>query len=310
MQRITRKRLRTELRDLVELVLAPGLAAVLPWRWCFALFRRLATLPWLYRAGCAQALAQAQALGQVAPGQETAWLATRRLVTLVDHADHWLALTRSDAFMRRHLRLQGQWPAPDEAAVCLTFHWGAGMWALRHAGQAGLQAHALVAAMQGTPFAGRGVLRRYALARTASVGRALGHAPLVVSASLRPVVRALRQRQQVFAAVDVPADQVDASLIVTLCGRQARVPKGLLRLAVDMQVPVAVYLTGFDLATGRRELQIVRLGPHADVQSLADAVFAHLQSALARNGAFWHFWAEAPRFFVPELKRETHPPGG
>lgn len=290
-------RLRTELRDTVELVLAPGLAALLPWRWCFALFRLLSRKPWLYRGACQAALDQARALGQVRPGDEARWMAVRRLVTLVDHADHYLAVTRSDAFMRRHMAVDGRWPDASQAAVCLTFHWGAGMWALRHASSQGLRAHALVAAMEGTPFAGRAVLRRYVQARTRSVGQAMGHAPLVVSGSLRPVVQALRRGEQVFAAVDVPADQVDASLPVTLCGMQARIPKGLLRLAQDMHVPVTVYVTGFDVTTGARSLGLVQIPPQNDVQALADAVFGHLQQALAQENAFWHFWGEAPRFF-------------
>ena len=41
------QRLRTEARDLIELVLAPGLASVLPWPWCFAIFKRLARVRWL-----------------------------------------------------------------------------------------------------------------------------------------------------------------------------------------------------------------------------------------------------------------------
>lgn len=297
MSRPSLQRLRTELRDAFELLLAPGLAAVLPWRWCFALFRLLAHRPWLYRDPCQTALDQALALGQVRPGDEARWLAVRRLVTLVDHADHYLAVTRSDAFMRRHLAVDGHWPDPGRAAVCLTFHWGAGMWALRHAGHQGLHAHALVAAMEGTPFAGRAVLRRYVQARTRSVGQAMGNAPLVVSGSLRPVVQALRRGEQVFAAVDVPADQVDASLPVTLCGMQTRIPKGLLRLAQDMQVPVTVYVTGFDVRTGRRTLRIVQVPPQDSVEALVHAVFAHLQACLAEEAAFWHFWGEAPRFF-------------
>ena len=52
------QRLRTEARDLIELVLAPGLASVLPWPWCFAIFKRLARVRWLYGAACAQALEQ------------------------------------------------------------------------------------------------------------------------------------------------------------------------------------------------------------------------------------------------------------
>lgn len=297
MRRPSLRRLRTELRDAAELVLAPGLAALLPWRWCFAIFKRLARVPWLYRGACQAALDQARALGQVRAGDEARWLAVRRLVTLVDHADHYLAVTRSNAFMRRHLTVQGQWPDPQQPAVCLTFHWGAGMWALRHAGAQGLRAHALVAAMEGTPFAGRTVLQRYVLARTRSVGRALGNAPLVVSGSLRPVIQALRRGEQVFAAVDVPADQVDASLPVTLCGLQARIPKGLLRLALDMQVPVTVYVTGFDVDSGARWLRITQVPAQGDVQELANAVFQHLQQALAQENAFWHFWGEAPRFF-------------
>ena len=297
MGRWSRQRLRTELRDAAELVLAPGLAALLPWRWCFAVFKRLARAPWLYRAASQAALQQAQALGQVRAGDQARWLALRRLVTLVDHADQYLAATRSDAFMHRHLVVDGQWPDANQAGVCLTFHWGAGMWALRHAGAHGLRAHALVAAMEGTPFAGRAVLHRYVLARTRSVGNALRNAPLVVSGSLRPVIQALRRGEQVFAAVDVPADQVDASLPVTLCGMQARIPKGLLRLAQDMRVPVTVYVTGFDLRSGARCLHIAQVPAQDDVQALADAVFQHLQQALAQENALWHFWGETPRFF-------------
>ena len=290
-------RLRREARDLIELVLIPGLAAVLPWRWCFAIFKRLARVQWLYGAACAQALAQAQAFGQVAPADAERWLEVRRLVTLVDHADHYLAITRSNAWMQRHLQVQGQWPSPDAAGIFCTFHWGAGMWALRHAHSTGLQGHALVAAMEGTPFAGRRVLQWYVKARTRSVEQALGRLPLVVSGSLRPVIQALRRNEQVLAAVDVPPDQVDSSIEVRLLGMQARMPKGLLRLAVAQGVPVTVYVTGLNMQTGQRFLRIHPLGVSQDVDALALAVFRYLEIALCEDSAAWHFWSEAPRFF-------------
>mgnify|MGYP001006485533 FL=1 len=40
-----RHALRVQARDLLELWLLPGLAALLPWRWCFALYRRQARWP-------------------------------------------------------------------------------------------------------------------------------------------------------------------------------------------------------------------------------------------------------------------------
>ena len=151
--------------------------------------------------------------------------------------------------------------------------------------------------MEGTPFAGRTVLHWYVRARTRSVGHALGRVPLVVSGSLRPVIQALRRNEQVLAAVDVPSDQVSASVPICLRGMTARVPKGLLRLAVDYKVPVTVYVTGLNVQNGQRSLRIVQLGAWDDLDALVAAVFGHLESALCEDAAAWHFWGESHRFF-------------
>ena len=303
LQRLLPTRWRPHVREALELVLLPGLAALLPWPWCFALFRWLSKrCLWLYREPCERALHEAQARGWVTPEAAPLWLAQRRLVTLIDHADLYLAAARSNRWMQRHLSVQGQWPAAGQAGILATFHWGAGMWGLRHAQQAGLTPHALVAPLNGAHFVGHPVLHRYAQARTAYVSTALGCPTLDVSSSLRPAVRALRQGEQVLAAIDVPSDQVAASVPVHIAGMAAQVPKALLRLAVEQKVPVTVYMTGIDLHTGQRQLTIAALPVFDDVEGLADAVFAHLSEALHHSSVAWHFWSEAPRFFA------QHPP--
>ncbi|MDO5290842.1 MAG: hypothetical protein Q4F13_14595 [Pseudomonadota bacterium] len=300
-------RARVEGRDVLELVLLPGLAAVLPWRLCFALFRRLSRWRWLYRQACEQALQHARALGQVSSGDEARWLAARRLVTLVDHADYYLGRFRGDGWMRRHLDVSGAWPNGGEAAVLCTFHWGAGMWGLRHAAAAGMRAHALVASLDKAHFKHRRVLGWYARARTAEVTRALGRDALDVSASLRPVIQVLRRSEQVLAAVDVPSDEVSASEEIALLGMRARVPRGLLRLAAEQRRPVVVYLTGLRYTDGRRFLRIHRLEVTHDLPRLMTQVFALLQEAMLEDGPAWHFWSEARRFFV--LAQESEPAG-
>lgn len=292
-------RLRTEWRDLLELALLPGLAAVLPWPVCYRFFRRLAGWDGLYREASHAALAQARARGWAL--DEADWLRKRRLVTLVDHADFYLARTRSDAWMQRHLRVEGAWPAADAAAIVCTFHWGAGMWGLRHAHAQGLRAHPLVAPLKGAHFQGRSVLHWYARARTAEVGRTLACAALDVSSSLRPALRALRQHEQVVAAIDVPSDQVAASESVDVLGMRMLVPKALLRLAVEQRIPVTLYLTGIDLDSGTRFVRILPLGVRDDLSGLMQEVFAELDRAIQAEPAAWHFWGEAPRFF-----RATH----
>ena len=290
------QRLRTELRDALELVLLPGLAAVLPWRWCFPLFKRLARMRWLYREPCEEALQQARSRGW-AGEDEAHWLWARRLVTLVDHADHYLGLWRSDAWMRKHLQVDGAWPAHEHGVLLLTFHWGAGYWGLRHAAAHGLRPHALVASLGAQVFQGRRVMTWYARSRNSNVARTLGSPTIDVVLHLKKVIRALRNNHSLLGVMDVPADEAKASMNIELLGMQACVPRALLRLAMDQQVPVVVYITGLDTCTGQRFLRIKPLGVHTTVEDLATRVFGELEQIIAEDAPAWHFWGIAERFF-------------
>jgi len=289
-------RLRVEARDVLELVLLPGLAAVLPWRWSFALFRRLAGWPWLYRAQCARALAQAQGAG-MAP-DAARWLREYRLVILIDHADHYLARTRSDAWLRRHVRATGDWGvAPEQAALLVTFHWGCGMWAQRHAHAQGLLPHTLVASPEG--LRGRTVLRWYVRQRLRTLEQAQGRPVIHVPGTMRPLRRAWGAGEQVVVVIDVPADQVAGTVPLRVLGRPARVPAALARLAVEQRIPVTVYTLDLDLATGQRHLRLYPLGAWESAEPLLERVFGVFDAALRERPASWHLWTEAERFFAP-----------
>lgn len=288
---------RLQLQDALELLVLPGLAALMPWPVAFALFRQLAKWPALYRSATNAAWTWVkQNLPQV---DENTWRYERRLLTLVDHADWVLSMTRSTAWLRRHVVVQGQWPAPGTSQVICTFHWGAGMWTLPAMRQAGLQVHALAASLQGQQFAGRPVLNAYARWRTGQVVKALGHPTIDVTASMRPVLQALKDHECLLGVVDVPADNFGAGVGVNLLGQAARVPRGLLRLAADRQLPVTVFLAGLDLRTGQRQWTIHQLGVMPDAEILFKTVFQFLNQAMAESPSAWHLWAEMPRFTAP-----------
>jgi lauroyl/myristoyl acyltransferase len=291
------QRLKTEGQDLLLLVLLPGLAAILPWRLCFFIFKRLARLRWLYQEPCEAALSHARQLGWVGTN-EAHWLWVRKLVTLVDHADHYLGLWRSDAWMQRHQKVNGHWPNPDHGLLLLTFHWGAGYWGLRHAAAHNLSPHALVATLTSQAYQGRTIMSWYARSRNANVARTLGAPTIDVATQLKQVIRALRDNHCLLGVMDVPADQAKASIEIQLLGMQARMPSGLLRLAVDQQVPVTVYTTGLDVENGQRYLNITPLGVHHTIDELAKAVFAELDQVIAQDAPAWHFWGIAERLFV------------
>jgi len=291
-------RLRNEARDLLELVLLPGIAAVLPWRLCFRVFRLLSRLDSLYAEECNEAVHHAVALGWVRGGRRQ-WMRDRRLVTLVDHADFYLSRTRSDRWLARHVEVHGEWPEAGKAGILCTFHWGAGMWALRHLGAGALRAHAIVAPQVPEAFPGRTIKFLYCRARVRAVADALRTEPIEPSHSPRPILRTLQGGEQIVAAIDVPSDQVAASESIDFLGRRARIPRGLLRVAADSAIPVTVYLTGIRMRDGKRFLRIHRLGARDRLAPLMAEVFASLERAIEADSAAWHFWSVAPRVFEP-----------
>jgi hypothetical protein len=290
------QRLGVELRDLLEVVLVPGLAAALPWGIGYRVLRRAAHALPLYETETHHALNQAERRGWAPDPRE--WALRRKLTALVDHCDHYLSSTRSDAWMKRHLDVAGRWPEPGQAALLLTFHWGAGMWALRHAGSAGLHVNALIAPITEENFGGRRVLFRYARARTLAVARALGRPFLDVSAvGMRGVLRALSRHEQVLAVIDVPSDQVSSSLPVIVADLPARIPTPLLRLAIERKIPVYVFVTGFRLDDGQRFLRIEPIGVPGSLEAVTQDLAARLDGLIRENPPAWHFWGEAERFF-------------
>lgn len=292
------RRARSEWRDCVELVLLPGLSVLLPWRWCFPVYRFMARRQFLYRHPSQQALAQAMRHdpGLTDPAQ---WLWLRKLVTLTDHADHYLARTRSASWWAAHTDVDGHWPAANQPALVITFHWGAGMGSLALQSAHGLAVHALAARPLRAQFQGQWVRWRYACARMHSIVRLTGRPFLDVSTSLRPALQALNHHEQVLALVDVPHDQVGNTAPLQFRGHTVQVPLSLFRLAVNRKLPVVVYLMGFRPEDGRRTLRIRQIPEHTDVPTLVAGVFSELERAMDTCPAAWHFWGEATRFFAP-----------
>ena len=272
----------------------PGFAALLPWGLCFAFYKRLAKIPGLYKSSNEASLPWAkQSFPQL---DEKLWCYQRRLTTLVDHADWVLSLTRSDHWLLKHVKSQGQWPDGHTSQLICTFHWGAGMWTLTAMRRAGLRVNALAASLDPQHFVDRPILHLYARSRTAQVVKALGRQTIDVSASMRPVLKAIQRQESLLGVIDVPSDNFESSMEVDLFGRKAHVPLGLLKLAVEKQLPVTLFLAGLNFETGQRQWTIHNLGVFQDLPKLTTSAFKYLERAITDSPSSWHLWSEMPRF--------------
>jgi phosphatidylinositol dimannoside acyltransferase len=294
--------LKLQVRDVVELLLLPALAAVLPWRLCFRVFGWLARWNGLYWDATQRSVEHARSMGWLG-ADATEWARRRRLVTLIDHADFFLVYTRSSQWLKRYVTVQGQWPTANKAAILCTFHWGANMWAMRHMYQNGMHAHLLHGSLDKVHFKGRPVLHAYLKARAAGGDRELGRTRLNIGTKLRSVLlKIIADQEQIIGAIDVPADAYRGKQEVTVLGKKGEVPNGLMRLAVEHQVPVALYYTAINFETGQRTLVIKNLGVLTSVDEFAEKAFSELDQMIRDSPPTWHLWSEVPRFFKsPEV---------
>jgi len=294
-------RLRKLARDTIEWLLLPAVAAVLPWRCSFRLYRRVAQSDWLFRAETRSVLAGVAAWRQ--PADPAAWAAEYRLVHLIDRADLWLSRFRSDHWIDKHMVVEGDaWP--DGPFVGITFHYGAGLWSVRHLCRNRRCASILWLRFEPGHFKDAPLQHRYGRARIREAERA-ARAPVIFTGSnaVAQMRAALRRGGCILGLIDLPPGRAYSAIPVDFLGSRAWLPPGLLRLARIENVPVAVYTVGIDRTTGQRKLHIRRLpasgadaAAAADDQQRLQVVVRDLEQAIIADAPSWHAWADLPLF--------------
>jgi len=281
----------------LEILILPLLSVMLPWRVAFRCYRYLARQDWLLRDATERAAATAIAYGYLAvddPGAVTVWRRDFRLILLVDHADAFLSRFRSARWLDRHVRPSGDgWP--EGAFIGITFHYGAGLWAIRHLRRSGQRSAFLSIRFDAGSFPGEFLRFWLARWRMREVARAGGAPVIYTGGSVARIRAALQEGVSVLGLIDVPTGQTTAPRPVFLLGRPARLPPGLLRIAREAGVPVALFSMGVDTDTGERWLHIHRLDSICEDRGLV-AIGEFFDATLRKHPPAWHLWGDLPCF--------------
>lgn len=288
--------LKLELRALVENFLLPGLAAILPWSVAVAIFRHLSAWKSLYSPEWVPALPQVLAL--LPELDPEIWARNFRLTRLIDHADYWVSRTRGGRWRRHHLVLDGQWPAAGVPAVGVFFHWGPHLWAVDSLREAGHACAVLAGHYTKRSVGGAWLGWAYAILRIKELSRVAARPLIFAPGTVNKSLATLAAGDWVIGTPDVPPAQTRLAVQVTLFGRNAWLPAGLVEIARRAQVPLVQFACALDLTTGKRRLRIdPPLDPHHPqvMQVLAD----RFEALLRENPAAWSLWAFMPAFFDP-----------
>ncbi len=291
---ISSNRILDSLSNFIETDLLPTLAAILPWPWCFRFYKL-----WLRQIGAAAGESPgptaATQLGlDAVPG---VWAYKTRLLAMVDRADEWLSRTRGDAWLDRYVRHEAD-PWPTAPFLAITYHFGAGLWALRHLRRNGHPTSFLSARLERTTFSGTEKEFRQGLSRLAEVAKA-GGAPVIYTGGAHDsIVSTLERSITVVGLIDIPVSASRSATTVPFLGRQATLPNGLVRIAYECEVPIVVFVLDLDWETGYRVLRVRQLPKETTDRSMA-RIAADLEENIRRNPPSWHQWPGVEAFFNP-----------
>jgi hypothetical protein len=287
--------LRTELRAFVENIALPGLAAILPWRWCMVLFRRLARWEAMYRVEWTLALATARR--RLAIADEAAFARDFRLTRLIDHADLYLSWFRSRRrWIERHVEVRGAWPAAG-AHVGVFFHAGPGFWGVHALRLAGHDSAVLAGHYTRRSMGGAFLGFWYGVARLKTLQWASGRDPVFSPGTLKKATQVLAEGHWVIGTPDVPPENTRLGQPVTLFGRPAMLPAGLVEIARRANVPIVIYDTQVDLGSGRRTLSI-GAPIAADDPQLLQRIAERFETILREHPAAFSLWPFADAYFA------------
>ncbi|MGA9334182.1 MAG: hypothetical protein WBV39_07890 [Rudaea sp.] len=288
-------RIRRGSADALTLFLLPAFVSLLPWRWGFAILKRVSRSERLYREAVEPAWAAAQP--HCPDSDATQWKSRFRLLRLVDHADVYLTLLRGKRWRRRYVVQIGQLPK-SATCVLLTYHWGAGNWIWPVLRNHGIAAHFLARRAQGRALGLTrashwfGRFRGWALRRIGSAGA------LFTGGSSAAARDALGAGRSIVGMLDLPVHPQQRFARLALFDGEVRFPLGLADLGLEAGVPLVLFSVALDFDTGARTLRLEALPADSSLEAVMRNYAQHLDARLREAPEAWHMWREATAMFV------------
>lgn len=289
-----------EFKQLLGHTLLASIVLLLPWALAYAVLRFSTRFGFGKTEFESAAVANMQRFGYAA----NTYLSIRqiRLHRLIDLADFYKSRWMTQSWLRRYWRVSGA-PLPDAqqhpAVLFVTFHYGAGFWALRYFQQHQLSMAALYRPPP-RPKIGERFDYYFFWWRLRSIFRLTGTKPIRVGdqkSELSALVRRLLQaRLPVGVMPDIPT-AVDQAVVADILQHKIYFATALLRLAVKKNIPIVLYTSVLDLTDGGRNVHLQVLDEHTSVEDLAQVLADCLAAAIEKDPTAWHLWPWAHEIF-------------
>jgi lauroyl/myristoyl acyltransferase len=272
-----------------------AVAALLPWRAAYALFRaraaRRADDPHA-RAACACARAHGLDV------DEAGFCRRAVLQPLVDQADVALAWVRQRHWYRHWVRVEGDSFPKRGPFLAITFHMGVGIASAPYA----LGAHErgvflIYAPWEAAP--GDFIGRMRARAWLSILRRRMGAPPVPTGGAFARARAWLAEGGGIMGLIDVPHYGHRRTSAVPFFGRTIGLSNGLAALAAETGAPVYVFTSTLDGDSPRRLLRIHGPLRAREPEALMREIGLWFEDAVRADPAAWHYWGAVDTAFPP-----------
>lgn len=289
--------IKRELRDLLSLWLVPGLAALLPWHWCTAIYWQLARWPRLL----------GEEVGGSRGGRATMGLDPHdaefdrrfRFGFLLEHADAFRALARGWRGLAATMPIQSTGVEQSGAGLCYFFNFNQGLPALASLRAAGFEVYLVYRSLAHRPD-GVGWLRYgYMRLRLKMVAKVCGNNGIGTGGARERIASTIAAGGLVCVAADTPPRAGTGLVEVDLPGgRQGWWRSGILKLGLELPGPLRCFTVDLDWATRERRLLLRTLQPCEELACLAAQLSALFCEQWQREPALWFYWPVPQAFLI------------
>lgn len=288
--------IKRELRDLLSLWLVPGLAAVLPWRWCVAMYWQLARWPLLLREEVGGSRGGRATMGLDPDDKE--FDRRFRFGFLLEHADAFRALAHGWRGLAATMPIQTADSEQAGPGLCYFFNFNQGLPALASLRSAGFDVHLVYRSLAHRPQ-GVGWLRYgYMRLRLKMVAKVCGNTGIGTGGARERIARTVAAGGLVCVAADTPPRAGTGLVAVDLPGdRQGWWRSGILKLGLELSTPLRCFTVDINWDTRERRLLLRTLRPCNDLPALAEQLSALFCEQWQREPALWFYWPAPQVFF-------------
>jgi hypothetical protein len=288
--------LNFQVTDLLTDFITPGLAAILPAPWSNRMLWHIARWRWLFPATTELIRhSESQCFGQeIDLPRRWAW------TTLTEAAQAWRLMLG----LRPRLRVEGHWP--DQAGfIAAGMHYGAGIAALWHLRESGLEPRFVFRPVSASDLPGRPVKRVWYRLRTRLIMRLCPQGPISTGGAGQRILDVIDAGTATPVLLfDTPSLQSD-DWAMAVGNSRLGLRSGGVRLFSTAGVDVSFFVVTIDPDSGWLELAI---HPLESGNSLADDIGVLMEAAMRRDAGQWLLWHSARGLFKPG--KQQRPPSG